>query len=332
MCPDDADRRDTPDAGWFPDPSQPGQERLWTGEVWSEWTRSRDPMRGEPTPTAWYSDPTVPDQERLWAGECWSPFTRPLTSAAVAQDPAKPRSKPKSLTILGRVASLLLGLTIVANLAVILAEYEYIHYVNEILGGGHPALSQIKHAVDASQNAGIAYSLTLFLAGIAFIWWFHRSYRNLSARGITELRFSSRWAIGCWLVPFLNLARPKAMANDIWKGSAGIAQGQWNRWSELPIPALLNWWWGCWIAGSTLSYIATRMVGDAGLNATSIQDALQQERTGAYLDQLASVVLIVGAVLAIVIVSRVSRLQDGHADPQPEMAQQPIDGAQTPFA
>lgn len=318
MFPDGTDRTALPGAGWYPDPSQPGQERLWTGEVWSEWTRSPDPMRREPTPTAWHTDPTLPGQERLWAGECWSPYTRPLSSAAAARDPAKPDSKPKSLTTLGRVTSLLLGLTIVANLAVILADYEYVHRLNQILAGGHPALSQIKHAVDASQSAGIAYALTLFLAGIAFIWWFHRAYRNLSPHGIAELRFSSRWAIGGWLVPFLNLARPKAIANDIWKGSTGIARGQRNRWNELPIPALLNWWWGCWIAGSALGYVAARMIGDAALNATSIQHALHQERTGAYLDQLASLVLIVGAVLAIVIVSRVSRMQDGHAEPQPD--------------
>ena len=33
---DDLTERDTPAAGWYPDPSQPQTQRYWTGSAWTE--------------------------------------------------------------------------------------------------------------------------------------------------------------------------------------------------------------------------------------------------------------------------------------------------------
>jgi hypothetical protein len=98
------------------------------------------------------------------------------------------------------------------------------------------------------------------------------------------------------------------------------------------MPALLNWWWGCWIAGSLFSRLWVWWGGDQTPSATSLRHVLQQERIALYLHLLGSVVLIIAAVLAIVIVRRVSAMQDGSTEPQWEIAPQAIEPARAPVA
>ena len=57
------------------------------------------------------------------------------------------------------------------------------------------------------------------VTGIVFIVWFRDAYKNVGRLGVAGLRWSSGWAVGAWLVPFLNLRRPKEMLNDMWRGS-----------------------------------------------------------------------------------------------------------------
>ncbi|MDQ3720152.1 MAG: DUF4328 domain-containing protein [Actinomycetota bacterium] len=54
---------------------------------------------------------------------------------------------------------------------------------------------------------------------VVFLMWFFRAYRNLPRLGVRTLRHKPGWAVGGWLVPILNLWRPKEIANDIWRGS-----------------------------------------------------------------------------------------------------------------
>lgn len=86
-------------------------------------------------------------------------------------------------------------------------------------------------------------------AAVPFIVWLRRVYRNLGPLGTRTLRFKPGWAVGGWFVPFLNLARPKSIVNDIWRASD----------PELPpemveppkgarVPRFVNWWWGTLIA------------------------------------------------------------------------------------
>ena len=55
--------------------------------------------------------------------------------------------------------------------------------------------------------------------GIMFIIWFRRAYQNLVAWGTEGLRFGAGWTVGGWLVPFLNLVRPKQIMNDLWRAT-----------------------------------------------------------------------------------------------------------------
>ncbi|HEX3733572.1 MAG TPA: DUF4328 domain-containing protein [Solirubrobacterales bacterium] len=69
---DNGDSDGQPAAGWYPDLSTPGHERLWTGERWIAWIRPARVARSEAIPAGWHEDIGHPGFERLWSGEMWT--------------------------------------------------------------------------------------------------------------------------------------------------------------------------------------------------------------------------------------------------------------------
>lgn len=70
------DRPEGPE-GWYPDPLQPGRERYWFGDHWSELNlRPAEPSTATATTTArpqgWYPDPDDSNLQRYWHGDSWS--------------------------------------------------------------------------------------------------------------------------------------------------------------------------------------------------------------------------------------------------------------------
>jgi hypothetical protein len=304
-------------AGWYPDPLTPGQERLWDGFKWLEWTRLHDPNRQEPNPAGWRTDPNNLMFERLWSGDQWTDQRRQTadigdpgrkTAKAIYLDPNPPRPLAK----LGVIAGLLLFATICANIAVIVATQRYIGYETDLINGANPGLNRIRNAIDSAQAANGFLLLALLVTGVFFIAWFYRAYRNLPRQGMTELRFGPGWAIGSWFIPIFAFFRPKAIANDIWKGSESFATPS-SSWRNGRVAPLVNWWWGLWVSGSILGTIGGQIIRHANSSVTqlTIRDGMENERFGLYIVQLSSVLLIVSAILAIVFIRRVSAMQDG---------------------
>jgi hypothetical protein len=173
--------------------------------------------------------------------------------------------------------------------------------MNRVANGGYVTIGDL-HASDTRQSVvSIAYLIALIGAAVFFIRWFHAAYANLAVLGHEDLRFSPGWAIGSWFVPFLNLRRPKQIANDIWSGSEPEAPSIGALgWKDVAAPQLLGWWWAAWLGSSFLSNVAAR----AGSHTTAADI-----RNADWLDLAASVIGIIGVVLAIVIVRRVTERQ-----------------------
>jgi hypothetical protein len=90
-------------------------------------------------------------------------------------------------------------------------------------------------------------------------------------------------------------------------------------WHQLAPATLLRWWWGLFILSGFLANIAARAIINAADDSFLVTrqealDALEQERTGFALDAFASVVAIVAAVLAILVIRRISAHQDAVID------------------
>lgn len=150
-----------------------------------------------------------------------------------------------------------------AGLCVVAVVSDALEYalLGRIADGERPSDAEITFNDTRQAVIGLAQTGLQIALYVAFIMWFYRAYSNLPRLGVTGgLRFGPGWAIGAWFVPFLNLVRPKAIANDIWKGSDPDLPPQAGRaWQDGAIPgALLGWWWFVWLITSLANNIALR--------------------------------------------------------------------------
>src|SRR5262245_20530136 len=115
-------------------------------------------------------------------------------------------------------------------------------------------------------HGGVAaiFNLLVFIATvIVFLIWEHRANSNLRPLGVPRPEFSSRWAVGSWFVPILNLGVPFQIVRYIWRKSdpdsvnANGGSGAWNYSgaSEFTLKA----WWGFWIALGFVGRISDRI-------------------------------------------------------------------------
>jgi hypothetical protein len=164
---------------------------------------------------------------------------------------------------------------------------------------------------DYSRWVAIDGIVFLVCAGV-FITWFFQAYKNLRRLGVQGLRYGNGWAIGAWFVPLLGLARPKEIANDIWRGSergADVSGG----WKQVPVPKLVHWWWGLFLAQGALVYIGQQMT-QSGYDKLSkfggLSDGFSQIKSGTTVEVIGAIVALAAVVVAIQVVARVTERLD----------------------
>lgn len=102
------------------------------------------------------------------------------------------------------------------------------------------ATGSLGHGLDIAT----AIAVVLFAVGaaltLAATWLL---YRNLPALEVGDLRFGPAWAFWGWLVPGINLWRPKQIVDDLWRGSHPYAPSFSASWRVGPVPAWSSVWW-----------------------------------------------------------------------------------------
>lgn len=143
--------------------------------------------------------------------------------------------------------------------------------------------------------------LVTALTFVFFLLWIYRVYRNLPALGAAGLKFTPRWAVGGFFVPFLNLVRPFQVMSEIWQVSSAVADLRNDTdWKDVPLPVLLRIWWGSWLLGNFLSQTSTLAARGNDLDQLIVSD---------WLSIAALVLNIAAAVLLIRIVRSVDLKQ-----------------------
>jgi hypothetical protein len=162
------------------------------------------------------------------------------------------------------------------------------------------------------------------LTGIAFVAWVWIATRNARNAG-ARVRHAPGWALGGWLVPILNLWRPKQMIDDLWRASMpGVATGIDLRFVRKPVS--ITCWWAAYLIGTSLPAVAITkamyaVIGPNFQNLTNglppsvaVDMARVNESTAMY-NLWASVLMIVAAGLAMHFVHRITRWQDDRTTP-----------------
>jgi len=203
-----------------------------------------------------------------------------------------------------------------------------IRLMDRLIDGDESALDGLEGDDIRQGIVALLYLAGTITAAVFFIRWFHRAYENLDGLGAaTVRRYGTGWAIGSWFVPFLNLWRPKQIANDIWKGSdpqrtateLTIATSPQRRPGEQATspPALLNVWWAAWIVTAVVGTALLQAVFDAptavdaGESFLFVRDTsgLHEIRTAATMDAIASAIDVVAGVLALLVIRMLTTRQ-----------------------
>ena len=170
-------------------------------------------------------------------------------------------------------------------------------------------------AADANDMRQLAIGVVILVAvitlAISYIIWLRRSYRNQTALGAQGLKYSPGWATAYWFIPILNLFRPYQVTKELYQTSDPASDG--SNWSYLPTAPLLGWWWAAWVISGIADRVSSRMVGG--------EPTIEQLLRSSWADIVTSVLAIIAAVLALMVVRVITERQND------KFASQRLEGA-----
>jgi hypothetical protein len=118
-------------------------------------------------------------------------------------------------------------------------------------------------ASDSRQALLASLQLAAYLVtAVAFLVWFHRAYANLPALGIEPLPFAPGWTVGAWLVPVLNLIRPKQIMDAIWRGSDPGRPRYDPFWCTGSVRILVHLWWAVFVVSWLVDRTTAVLLGE----------------------------------------------------------------------
>ncbi|WP_326721065.1 DUF4328 domain-containing protein [Streptomyces sp. NBC_00243] len=200
---------------------------------------------------------------------------------------------------LGKSVAILLGLVIATDLFAIWADLNMYDVTGSMADGDFSDAVQrdAEHADTVYAVAGYTQMTSLVAAIVVYLIWFQRM--RVNAEVFNPFGHSKRraWVIWGWFVPIVNLWFPRRVMLDIWDASTPVG----SRGSH----GLVNAWWTLWI----ISLIADRAGSTSYRKAETPQEL--QDATGQIM--LADVMDIAAAVLAILVVLRLTRMQNEKA-------------------
>ncbi|WP_327325634.1 DUF4328 domain-containing protein [Streptomyces sp. NBC_01210] len=155
-------------------------------------------------------------------------------------------------------------------------------------------------------TAGGLQTIGLLATAALFIIWFHRVRLNAGVFAPDLQSRGAGWATGGWFIPIGNLWIPRGVAGDIWVASRQDPYGtlkkeKKEKGEKGESQAVLNAWWTAWILSQLINGVASRQYDDA-----KTAEAL---RTAANAFIVTDLVDIVAALLAILVVRRLTRMQ-----------------------
>ena len=98
----------------------------------------------------------------------------------------------------------------------------------------------------------------------------------------------------------MSLFRPYQVVKETWQASGADARK--GKWREVPVPPIFKWWWGMFLAGSIVSWVADRILGGKYIT-------VENQITCYEILILGELIWGLGAVMAIRIVREIDRRQ-----------------------
>ncbi|WP_435284764.1 DUF4328 domain-containing protein [Streptomyces koelreuteriae] len=159
--------------------------------------------------------------------------------------------------------------------------------------GVHRPLNALENSYHLVDSAGGAVTV---VCAIVFLLWLDRVRDNARALSGQDARYQYLWLFLGWIVPIANLWIPRGMVADV-HGSV---------FPERRLPAVVNWWWGLWLAG---------LAGGVGLiYADSTDEVIARAYQGVWPLLAADLVIVAAAATAALMVHTLTTTQQERID------------------
>ncbi|MFC9506325.1 DUF4328 domain-containing protein [Streptomyces sp. NPDC057002] len=159
--------------------------------------------------------------------------------------------------------------------------------------GVHRPLNALENSYHLVSSAGGAVTA---VCALVFLLWLDRARDNARVLSGKEPRYQYFWLFLAWIVPVVNLWIPRGMVADV-HGSV---------FPERRLPAVVNWWWGLWLAG---------LAGGVGLfYADSTDDVIARAYNGVWPLLAADLVIVAAAATAALMVRTLTAAQQERID------------------
>ena len=233
-------------------------------------------------------------------------IVRQSRDAPVPSIPAAPEPGEQTYTLPpyrppGRRAGWTIGLLATQCIAYglfMLMAFRLFELTSQYEAGELGAMPRLVDARDSLDAALVLVFLAYIPTVVVFLMWMYRASKNLQALDAQGQRFSPRWAVGAWFIPFAHLVVPYKVIAEIWRGSDPESLSEMaSNWKRGRVPALFGWWWGLFLVASFV---------ERGLAVGS-----DQPSSDLLLFQLViGALLICAGVFAILIVRRITSRQE----------------------
>lgn len=144
---------------------------------------------------------------------------------------------------------------------------------------------------------GLAYLLAFLVAGFLILRWIYRVNKN--AHVLTDwMQMTPGWNVGFFFIPIALLWKPFEGVRQSWQATFSPEDPDAE-----PVPDLLRWWWGLWLASSVLGNVSFRM----SVNAHTVSDQLRADA----IDLFSIVIDIPLALVLATMIRKLSMAQSG---------------------
>lgn len=194
-------------------------------------------------------------------------------------------------------------LVICLNVVSIISDSIEYSLLKDLVAGINPGENAIDSS-DSRQRMISIFAVIIYpVTAIAFLFWFYRAYKNLVLGEVAERKYSTRWAIGGFFIPFANLVIPYRVMAELWKGSHALSKDSpRSGWKELDLSAKVGVWWALFIIANFIEKIAGRFA----LHAISIEGLTWSSM----ISIISDIINIPAALVTIGLIKDITRMQD----------------------
>ena len=208
---------------------------------------------------------------------------------------------------------------LVMILSIVQAYAENKLIITGLLHGGTGPNKALTDSLLRSQALSATWTLMRIITVVTFLTWIHRAYLNLRPLLNEAQHYSPVMSITWWFIPFLNLIMPYKVMKELSAGSApDPPQTGQSKGTKRKISPLIGPWWGSFLS-------ADLVLGAGALTAWDDFQTLDALRTLNTLTIIGDTIALLAAVLAILIVQKITSHQEEKQetisiDPKPTTA------------